>query len=191
MVLKDKLIEWLLGGGIALLASVIPKLITNIVESYYRIKHIKVHQKIVQLYDVMANVIDNTSVDRFTIVQVKNGGGMPSVSSAMSITVLHEYFDPPTPPIKRSYQNIVVSKAYSDMLIRIFKEKQIKIKAKDTLPPLVQAAFDQGDIQEAVFFEVKFEKKQALFAGLSSATSINTKDMAVIKTAIARIKNLL
>lgn len=143
-----------------------------------------------RVYDNMGEVVNNTSSDRFLIIQLANGGGKPHVGARLYASVLYEYHGTGARSIKNELQNVEVDGGYANVLIRIEQNKALFVRSADMEPSLLRSLFERDGITAAYMFKVAETSRKYYYASVETTSRVGVMDIATIELAASRIKTI-
>lgn len=143
--------------------------------------------KVVQIYDSMHSVLDETNIERFLIFKAHNGGGVISPSGDLYVSALYEGYKDPFHSVKGDYQRLPVDIVYAKMLLEIMRTKKLDYKLEDIPPGILHNIYNKEGVKRSLIYFLGQDRKNVYFC--SCATSKEFVDYELnVDLAVNKIK---
>lgn len=131
--------------------------------------HGKQVRKVVAIYDTMAQILDETSVERILILRLHNGGEVLKSTGEMYVSVLYENYDEPFHSIKAVYQRVEVDREYARMILRLMQDKKVNYKVANMPEGFLKNVYLSEGVKSASLHYLGQDRRNIYFT--SSVTS--------------------
>lgn len=125
--------------------------------------HGKQVKKVVAIYDAMAKILDETSVQRILILKIHNGGAIIKSSGEIYVSVLYEDYDIPFHAIKATYQKVEVDREYAKMILELIQKKKINYKVEDMPKSYLKDTYISSGVESAILHYIGQDKRTIYF----------------------------
>lgn len=142
-------------------------------------------QKVVNIYDWMHYVLNNTKVQRFVIKKAHNGGGLIHPTTPLYITAIYEDYSHPLKPVKDDYQRLQIDEEYIRMILDLCRNKVVRLKTKD-IKSSVLKTLEEGQGVKFVEFRYLYQDRHSIyFCSLVTAEEGESFDTPLQQSSIA------
>lgn len=125
-------------------------------------------KKLINIYDEMHRILNETEVKRLLILKAHNGGGVIKPSGNLYVSVLYEDYTHPFFSVKDQYQSLAVDKDYAKMLVDIINSKKVIMKVEDMADCVLKRLYMKEGVRSAVGYYLGQDKKSVYFCTFSN-----------------------
>lgn len=147
-------------------------------------------QKVINIYDTINRIIDETAVERFLIFKAHNGGGVIKPTGELYVSALYEGYCCHFHSVKSKYQKIEIDQEYARMLLELMQKGNLHFKTDKMREGLLKGVYKSEGVQEVRLYYLGQTKKFIFYC--SAATSKNwdftTEEKASLDISIGNIK---
>lgn len=126
-------------------------------------------QKVVNIYDSMHVVLDETAVERFLIFKAHNGGGIIKPHTPLYISVLYEDYTHPFKSVKDDYQRLAVDEALIRILAQLPASKSVKIRTEELEKGIVKDIYEGEGVKYSEIFYLGQDRKNIYYCSCGSS----------------------
>lgn len=101
----------------------------------------KLFDDIHKVYSLLNTVKRETYAKRVVLIGARNGGGVPTVDSDLTSSIMYEVYDYPFKSIKDQWQDQLIEKEHLSILREMYLNGEIEIKVDE---------LDEGNFQDAL-----------------------------------------
>jgi hypothetical protein len=147
-------------------------------------------EKVINIYDTMHLVLEETAVERFIIFKAHNGGGIIKPSGELYVTALYEDYTYPFHSVKSQYQKIEVDEIYARMLLDVIQKGQVHLYADEMKDGLLKGIYQSEGVHEARIFFLGQDKKFIFYCSCATSKEwlISQGEKARLELAVGKIK---
>lgn len=127
-------------------------------------------RKVINIYDTMHKVIEETDVQRIVICRVHNGGGVIQPTTPLYISALYEDYTAPFKTVKDNYQKLLLDEDFIRVLHDLCTQKVVKIYTDDLKDGTLQKRVYVGEgVQYAEKHFLGQDRRNLYYVSFSSA----------------------
>lgn len=127
-------------------------------------------RKVVEIYDIMHEIIDKTSVQRILILKAHNGGGIIKPTGELYVTALYEDYIHPFSSSKGNYVKYPVDKDYARMLLEIIQSGRVELVTSQMADGLLKGIYVTEGVSNSKLFYLRQDKKSIYYISVSSSS---------------------
>lgn len=156
--------------------------------------HQFIFSKIVDIYDIVTNVRQETKAKRVMIVAIHNGGSIPKIGSTYKATVLFESFEDPLKAIRQDWQQRQIDEEFLQVLGHISKDGVANLfvsKIKDDMSKY-KDVMESYDTKRSIYFKLYDKESQfiILIANCTDEIEFTKKEIASLNTAVYKLNKI-
>lgn len=143
----------------------------------------------VDIYDAMHKLMEDTTVERFLILKTHNGGGLIKSTTPLYISALYEDYTSPLMSVKGDIQNLLLDEEFIRMLLELCRTKSYRSYTKDLKSEFLREFLQGNDI---TFIEMRFikeDRKNLYICSFVTTDPEQNFDTPVQQTAITVATN--
>jgi hypothetical protein len=148
-------------------------------------------EKIVNIYDQMHRIIEETPVERFLIFKSHNGGGVIKPNTPLYSSVIYEDYTAPFKSVKDVYQRIEADEEYLRMLVEMIQKKSIILKTEKLPPGLLKNIYKAEGVKYAEKYFLGTDKKNIYYCSCGTSVEGGWENNAYQKNAIYMAINII
>lgn len=148
--------------------------------------------KVVNIYDAMHYILENSNVERILILKSHNGGGLIKPDTPLYVTCLYEDYTNPLESVKSFYQKMEVDEQYIRMLRDLSQAKILKRRTENLDDGLLKNAFVKDGILYSEMQYLGQDRRNLYFCSLVTTQSTDFEratDRTAIQVSVSGIKN--
>lgn len=150
-------------------------------------------EKVVNIYDAMNKAISESSIERFTVFKVHNGGGIINPTGDMYVSILYEEYGVPFFSIKNDIQKLILDKQAVRLLLETMQRKQVKQGVKSLPEGIIKDIYIKSGAKRFILVYIEQDRRNVYFASCSSSSEdsswmTSASDNVAIQVAITTIK---
>lgn len=142
--------------------------------------------KVINIYDALHRVVENTNVQRVLIMKAHNGGGLIRPDTPLYVTVLYEDYTHPLTSIKADYQKIEVDEPYVRLLMDLILQKNVSLDVGVLKPSILKISYDSQAIKYAEMYYIRQNRRNLYFCSI-----VTTEEAEVFLDSKQRAEILL
>lgn len=149
-------------------------------------------KKVVNIYDSLHRVINQTSVERILVYKAHNGGGVIKPDTPLYSTVLYEDYEAPLPSVKDQYQKLELPENAIRLLLSTCLEKKVKVKVEQLEQGIMRDLYEGDGVAYTEIFYLGQGKKAVYFCSVATSKESWENDAyqnSIINIAVNAIKN--
>ena len=149
---------------------------------------------IAKIYQAMSSVIAETSVERFIVFKVENGGGIPRVGANIYISALMELHEDPNHSIFDNYQRIRADASYITMLAHILSNGNKKFVVSEMEDSLLKSIYLTEKIKYSEVYHLHTTDAAIYYCSLATTQDSRYEkphEQLRIRLAVGEISELL
>lgn len=135
--------------------------------------------KVVNIYDAIHRVLEETNVERFLIFKAHNGGGVISPNGDLFISTLYEGYKEPFTSVKSKYQKLPVDIVYAKMLLEIIRTKKVDYNVEDIPEGILKDIYLKEGVKKSLLYFLGQDRKNVYFCSCASSQDIIYDEIAV------------
>lgn len=185
----------LTSGGAATLFGIIFTEIRNSVKAWKERRAKRYFIKVSELFEILKKVLTDTSMDRWTVIKVHNGGHRLNLLSETFYSFLYEDYAGKLKPRIHENQKMVVDKYYNELFDQA-REKGSVIVNPDEMPVgnAIKDMCEISGIRHSILFFLMNDDKSLFFLDISSNQYRNEEipfhEMAQIRRTAEQVRSL-
>lgn len=146
-----------------------------------------------RIYSIMQRMVQTTSVDRFLIFRVHNGGGNINFNTPIYLSILYEQYNAPLNAIMDDYQRILLDRDYLELISELENKKVIRVETKDLNVEVIRVAYEAAKLKYSEMYYITHNASDFYFCSLSTTTESmyqNPNDALQIRNGIDNIRTI-
>jgi len=144
-------------------------------------------RKVVNIYDEMHAVLEETNVERFLIFKAHNGGGVITPNGELYVSTLYEDYTDPFISVKADYQKLPVDVVYAKMLLEIIKNKKVDYKIEEVPEGILKEIYLKEGVRRSLIYFLGQDRKNVYFCSCATSQDI-IYDEITVDLAVNKIK---
>lgn len=146
-------------------------------------------QNIAQTIDTMQDLAMETGAGRVLLLQVSNGGGIPSSGANLYVSILHEIKDRSLRPIKPDFQSMLTDAGYIRLLEKLVSNGEYHGTPDDLSDGFLKDLYVSEGVEFFTAVEVKRTKHKFYFLSLRWYPADSYKNHANISLNVSIARN--
>lgn len=148
-------------------------------------------RKVVNIYDSMHKILDETQVERFIIFKAHNGGGFIRPNTPLYVSAIYEDYTHPFHSVKDSLQKLEVDEGYLRMLASINTKNKVIITTATLEKGFLKDLYESEGVKYAEIYYLGQDRKSLYFCSAASSFiwEDNSYNRAALNLGITKIRN--
>jgi hypothetical protein len=150
-------------------------------------------KKVVNIYDAMHRILDETSVKRCIIYKAHNGGVLIRPHTPLYISALYEDYSHPFNSVKADYQRLELDEEGLRVLSELSLGKKFAAYTEDLKPGLMKGIYLAEGIKYCELYYLGQDKKNVYFCSCATSDemiwSVNPTDKNIVDMCVNIIRN--
>lgn len=146
-------------------------------------------EKVVEIYDSLHRLIDETKVQRVLIFKAHNGGGFIKPDTPLYVSSLYEDYIHPLDSIRNDYQKMELDEDYVRMLRDLSVKKMLRINVKSLKAGLLKNSYARDGVTYAEMYYLCQNRKNLYFCSIVTTIEGENFDTPIQRSTISLVIN--